>query len=122
MSGLTATELEAMAETVEENFTDTATIHAFISATQTGLGELQNTYNDVIGVTCSISYPSRYQWQNERGEILTRDVDAILKVGKLVDLEEKDEVTVRGKRYKVDGVIDGRSVIVATLKAVEAAE
>jgi hypothetical protein len=122
MSGLTANDLAEMAETVEAAFTDTATVHAFISATQNSLGELEPSFLDVLGVACSIAYQSRYQYTNERGQVITLDCDALFRCSKSVDLEPRDEITTRGRRYKVDGLVEGRSVLIATLKAVDAPE
>jgi hypothetical protein len=55
------------------------------------------------------------QFRNERGQIVTIDADAVLRVAQGTNIKVKDKIVARSTTYIVDGIIPGRNVTIANL-------
>lgn len=53
---------------------------------------------------------------------MTLDCDAILRVSLTQAVGVRDVVICRGKRFTVDGIVDGRTVQIVALKTMETSE
>jgi hypothetical protein len=117
MPKLSQSEKDEMIIAAEDSFNDTCTVHADTGTSTNSYAEETDTYTDRANISCGFSYTPEYQ--NERGQIITLDADAVLRVSLDEEIGERDQVTVRDVRWDVDGVIDGRTVRVVALKKVE---
>lgn len=114
MPKLTAGEKAQMIVDANDSLNDLCTIHYAVIGQANEYGEELPTYTDQANIECGFSYTP--EMTNERGQIVTLDADAVLRLKLTQAIDTKDQVTVRGKRWNVDGVIDGRTVRVVALK------
>ena len=113
---LSGPELEQMIAAAEASFNDLCTIHHFTGTTRDEYRQPIPAYTDLYDVPCG--YQSREQMQTERSGVVTLDVDALLRISLRQEITARDEITVRGIRYAVDGVVDGRTVRIVSLKSI----
>jgi SPP1 family predicted phage head-tail adaptor len=117
---LSSHEVADLIATAEDSFNDLCTIHADSGTTRDEYGQETDTFTDTEEVPCG--YLPREQFQTERGQAVTLDVDALLRVSLTQPVGARDEITVRGIRYSVDGVVDGRTVRIVSLKSISTEE
>ncbi len=112
MRKLTAGEVARMTTTQGESFNDQVTLYRFTSG-QDSLGEVTDSFDTGNLIWSGLS--TEKQYRNERGEIVTIEADATLRVAAGQAISIKDKVIGRGVTYTVDGVQPGRHVQIAAL-------
>ena len=73
--------------------------------------------NPSLAVECGFS--AGPQQRNERGQIVTIDADAVLRVAQGTIIAVKDKIIARSVTYIVDGITPGRDVTIANLKEIK---
>ncbi len=113
---LLSSQIEMMKATAQSTFTDTCSIHTSTAGTPNSLGEVTETFSTVNNVACGFNETNTFK--NWRGETVTYDADAILRLPLTTSVNSKTEFTVRGKRYKTDGITIGKLTNIIKLKRV----
>ena len=113
---LLSSQLAVMKTTAESTFNDTCSIHA-ITITGVALGENTTTEVTTNNIPCGFTETNTYK--NWRGEIVTYNADAILRLSLTRSIDTSDEITVRGNRYKVQGINIGRTIKIIPLNRIE---
>ena len=114
MSLLSASELAEMIATAEASFNDLCTILSDTGTTTDEYGQTTDTYTTYEEIPCG--FLTKEEFQSERGQAVTLDADAILRVSLDQAVTERDVVICRDTRFNVDGVVDGRTVRIVSLK------
>lgn len=115
MRQLTTAEVARMVTTQGESFNDQVTLFAHTSG-QDSLGQLVDSFDTGNLVECGLT--TKEEMRNYRGEIVTIDADAILRLAAGQAVAIKDKVIGRGVTYYVDGVQEGRHVQIVALKEI----
>lgn len=115
MRTLTAAEVARMTTTQGESMNDAVTLYARTSG-QDSLGQLIDSFDTGNLVTCGLMTQKEYR--NYRGEIVTIDADAVLRLAMSQAVSVGDKVISDGVTYSVDGVQLGRNVKIIPLKEV----
>lgn len=115
MRKLTSAEVARMVTTQGESFNDQVTLYIH-STGQDSLGELIDSFDTGNIILSGLS--TEKENRNERGEIVTIDADAVLRVAAGQSVSIKDKVVGRGVTYYVDGVQEGRHVQIVYLKEI----
>ena len=118
MPKLSQAEKDEIIRAAEDSFNDVCTIRRDTGTSTDSYAEETDTYTDHPDIPCGFSHTPEYQ--NERGQIITLDADAVLRLSLDQAIGERDQVIVRDVTWDVDGVIDGRTVRIVALKKVEA--
>ena len=108
-----------MIETAESSFNDLCDIHT-PTITYNSFGEPKKEFATTSDVECGFN-PSNAE-QTNRGQLITLDCDAILRLALTQSISAKDEITCRGVRYKIDGITIGNTVKRITLKRTDGNE
>ena len=116
MRKLTAAEVARMTTTQGESFNDAVTLYTHTSG-QDSLGQLRDSFDTGNLVTCGIMTQKEYR--NYRGEVVTIDADAVLRVAMSQGVSVGDKVISNGVTYAVDGVQLGRHVQIVPLKEIK---
>jgi hypothetical protein len=116
MRKLTTAEVARMTTTQGESFNDAVTLYHFTTG-QDSLGQVQDSFDTGNLVTCGLLTAKQYK--SERGEVITIDADAILRVALTQTIHVGDKVIGRGTTYLVDGVQVGRNVQIVPLKEIK---
>lgn len=82
-------------------------------------GELLELYDSSPTLAEACGFNPSGQSRNERGQIITIDADAILRIAAGTNIKVQDKVIARSVLYYVDGVTPGRDVTIANLKEVK---
>lgn len=112
MRKLSTAEVARMTATQVESFNDQVTIFRHVSG-QDSVGEVMDSFDTGNLIWSGLS--TMKQFRNERGEIVTLDADAVLRVAAAQGIAVADKVVGRGVTYFVDGVQEGRNVRIAAL-------
>lgn len=115
MRKLTTAEVARMTTTQGESFNDQVTLYRHTSG-QDSLGELVDSFDTGNLIWGGLS--TEKEMRNERGQIVTIDADAVLRVAASQAVAVKDKVIGRGITYFVDGVQPGRNVQIVALKEI----
>jgi len=115
MRNLTAAEVARMTTTQGESMNDQVTLYTRASG-QDSLGQLMDSFDSGTLVTCGILTQKEYR--NYRGEIVTIDADAVLRLAMSQSVSVGDKVISDGVTYSVDGIQIGRNVQIIPLKEV----
>ena len=113
---LLSSQIEMMKRTAQLTFTDICTIHTLTTNTSSSLGEETKTFTDTANVPCGFVETSTTK--NFRGEVVSFDCDAIVRLSLTRDIDLSDEITCRNSRYKISGINQGRTVNIVKLKRV----
>ena len=116
MRKLTTAEVARMTTTQGESMNDAVTLYHFTSG-QDSLGQLHDSFDTGNLVTCGLMTQKEYR--NYRGEIVTIDADAVLRVAMSQSVHVGDKVISGGKTFIVDGVQVGRHVQIVPLKEIK---
>ena len=119
MRKITTGEQARMVAEAVTSFNDLCDIYHATSLIDSLSGEVLVGYdsNPLLSTACGFN-PSN-QSRNERGQIITIDADAVLRVAAGTDIEVKDKVIARTVSFVVDGVTNGRNVTIAALKEIK---
>ena len=117
MRSLTAAEVARMTTTQGESMNDQITLYAHTSG-QDSLGQLMDSFDTGNLITCGLMTQKEYR--NYRGEIVTIDADAVLRLAMSQAVNVGDKVISDGVTYSVDGVQLGRNVKIIPLKEIKA--
>lgn len=113
MRKLSTTEKTKMTSTQVESLNDLCVIHT-PTFTQNTLGEQSASWANSSSISCGFN-PSNAV-KNYRGEIISLDCDAVLRLALTQTISVNNEVTARSIRYKVNGITQGNGVFIVTLK------
>ena len=116
MRNLTTAEVARMTTTQAESMNDQVTLYHFTSG-QDSMGQLMDSFDSGTLVTCGILTQKEYR--NYRGEIVTIDADAVLRLAMSQSVHVGDKVVSDSVPYIVDGVQIGRNVQIVPLKKVD---
>ena len=117
MRKLTTGEVARMTVTQVESFNDQVTLYHYTSG-QDSLGEVNDSFDSGSLIDCGLLTSKQYR--NERGEVITIDSDAVLRVAMATSIHVGDKVVGRGTSYIVDGVQVGRNVQIIPLMEITA--
>ncbi len=98
-----------------QSFNDQVTLYGHTSG-QDSLGQVFDSFDSGAVIYAGLS--TMKQFRNWRGEIVTIDADAVLRVAASQAVAIKDKVIGRGVTYYVDGVQPGRHVQIVALKEI----
>jgi len=113
---LTTAEVARMTTTQGESFNDQVVMYGYTEG-QDSLGQVFDSFDSGATIECGLS--TEKQHLNERGEIVTIDADAVLRVAAGVAVDIKNKVIGRGVTYYVDGIQPGRHVQLVALKEIK---
>lgn len=82
-------------------------------------GQILELYDSSPSLAVECGFNPSAQSRNERGQIITIDADAVLRVAAGTDIEVKDKIIARSVSYIVDGVTPGRDVTIVALKEIK---
>lgn len=116
MRKLTAAEVARMTTTQGESFNDAVTLFHFTSG-QDSLGQVNDSFDSGSLIDCGLLTSKQYR--NERGQVVTIDADAVLRVALTQSIHVKDKVISDGVTFIVDGVQIGRNVQIIPLKEIK---
>lgn len=105
-----------MTTTQEESFNDEVTLFAHTSG-QDSLGQLVDSFDSGTVIDAGLS--TEKEFRNYRGELVTIDADAVLRVAYGQAVAVADKVVGRGETYMVDGLQEGRNVQIVALRKVK---
>jgi len=120
MSHLTEREKLVQKAIAEASFEDTCNILVWSGYSDNYTDELDSYPTTASGVSCGFTYGK--SMENERGQIVILESEAILRLSLEQELSVKDKVEVRNKIFFVDGVTEGSTVKVVNLKELESNE
>lgn len=115
MRKLTTPEVARMTTTQGESFNDQVTLYHYTYG-QDSLGEVNDSFDSGSLIDCGLLTAKQYR--NERGEMITIEADAILRVAMGQSIHIGDKVVGRGVSYIVDGVQPGRNVQIVPLQEI----
>lgn len=115
MRKLTSGEVARMTTTQGESFNDQVTLYAKTSG-QDSLGQLIDSFDSGNLIDAGLS--TEKQYRNERGEIVTIESDAVLRVAASQSIAVGDKIIGSNVTYYVDGVQIGRHVKIAALQEI----
>jgi hypothetical protein len=116
MRKLTTAEVARMTTTQGESMNDAVTLYTYTSG-QDSLGQVHDSFDTGNLVTCGLMTQKEYR--NERGEVITIDADAVLRVAMSQSVHIGDKVISDGVTYYVDGIQIGRNVQIIPLKEIK---
>jgi hypothetical protein len=115
MRKLTAGEVARMTTTQEESFNDQVTLFSHTSG-QDSLGQVIDSFDSGNLIYAGLS--TEKQQRNERGEIVTIESDAVLRVAASQSIAVGDKVIGRNVTFSVDGIQIGRNIKIAALQEI----
>lgn len=115
MRDINTEELDRMTDTQIESFNDQVTLFSHTSG-QDSLGQLIDSFDSGSLIYGGLS--TEKQSRNERGQIVTIDSDAVLRVAASQSIAVGDKVIGRNVTFSVDGVQIGRNVKIASLQEI----
>lgn len=116
MRKLTTAEVARMTATQVESFNDQARLFSHTGG-QDSLGELVDSFDTGTLIACGLM--TAPEFRNYRGEVVTVDADAVLRVAATQSISVGDKVIGRGVTYFVDGVQPGRNVSIVKLQEIK---
>ena len=116
MRKLTAGEVVRMTASQVESFNDTCILFRHTSGQDSDTGEVGDSFD--TGATISCGFVESQEYRNERGQLVTIDADALLRLPYTQGVAVKDKVTTHSKTYYADGVMKGRNVQIVKLKEI----
>jgi hypothetical protein len=115
MRKLKTGEVARMTATQEESFNDQVTLFSHTSG-QDSLGQVIDSFDSGNLIYGGLS--TEKQYRNERGEIVTIESDAVLRVAASQSIAVGDKIIGRNVTFYVDGVQIGRNVKIAALQEI----
>ena len=115
MRKLTTGEKNRMIAEAVTSFNDLCDIYHFVLSTDSLSGEVLEGYDSTPSLDTACGFSAGPQQRNERGQIVTIDADAVLRVAQGTSIAVKDKVVARSVSYIVDGITPGRNVTIANL-------
>jgi hypothetical protein len=112
---LTTGEVARMTTTQEESFNDQVTLFSHTSG-QDSLGQVIDSFDSGNLIYAGLS--TEKQQRNERGEIVTIESDAVLRVAASQSIAVGDKVIGRNVTFSVDGIQIGRNIKIAALQEI----
>lgn len=124
MGRLSNTEKEHFVTEALTSLNDLCTIHRKTGETKNEYNDRIPAYTDEEEVPCGLSHPNmgKASFQNELGQAVVIQVDALLRLSLDTELSIEDEITAREKRYNIDGIYRGQTLKIAALKFLETEE
>ena len=119
MRKLTTGEKNRMIAEAVTSFNDLCDIYHFVVTTDSLSGEVLEGYDSTPSLNTACGFSAGPQQRNERGQIVTIDADAVLRVAQGTSIAVKDKVIARSVTYIVDGITPGRNVTIGNLKEIK---
>ena len=118
MRKLTAGEVTRMTASQAESFNDSCSLYHQSVTTDSDTGEqIVGFDSGTFSVACGFVEASEYR--NERGQIITIDADALLRLPSTQAIAVQDKVVTHGKTYAVDGVSPGHHIQIVKLTEIK---
>lgn len=118
MRKLTAGEVTRMTASQVESFNDLCSVYRQSLTTDSDTGEqIVGFDSGTFSIACGFVEASEYR--NERGQIITIDADALLRLPFTQAIAVQDKIVTHGKTYAVDGVTPGRNVQIVKLTEIK---
>jgi hypothetical protein len=115
MRHISAGEQARMVAAAVSSFNDLCDVYHWVSTVDSLSGEITDGYDSSPSMSTECGFSAGPQQRNERGQIVTIDADAVLRVAQGTSIKVKDKVIARSVTYIVDGIIPGRDVTIANL-------
>lgn len=117
MRAIGSAELARMTTTQEESMNDLCDIYRATHYQDSTTGQLMDSFDSgTFNVACGLAIGNEYR--NERGQIVTIDADAVLRLAAGQGLSIGDKVIARGKTYFADGVSLGHNIQIVKLQEI----
>jgi len=101
-----------------ESFNDSCNLYHQSITTDSDTGEqIVGFDSGTFSVACGFVEASEYR--NERGQIITIDADALLRLPSTQAIAVQDKVVTHGKTYAVDGVSPGHHIQIVKLTEIK---
>ena len=120
MRKISSGEQSRMVAVAVSSFNDLCDIYHWTTSIDSLSGQVLDSgfdSNPSLSVECGFS--AGLQQRNERGQIVTIDADAVLRVAQGTIIAVKDKIIARSVTYIVDGITPGRDVTIANLKEIK---
>src|SRR5512146_833708 len=117
MRTIDADELARMAAAQVSSFNDSATLFRVTHYQDSNTGQLSDSFDSGALLVCGLA--TGPEFRNERGQVVTLDADAVLRVAASQSIGVGDRVVARGVTYSVDGVQPGRNVQIVKLQEIK---
>lgn len=120
MRKISSGEQSRMVAVAVSSFNDLCDIYHWTTSIDSLSGQVLDSgfdSNPSLAVECGFS--AGPQQRNERGQIVTIDADAVLRVAQGTIIAVKDKIIARSVTYIVDGITPGRDVTIANLKEIK---
>ena len=124
MRKLTTGEVNRMIGSQDESLNDTCAEYSVAFTTDSDTGEQiagytqLRDYNDSTSTSIPCGFVETNAFRNERGQLITIDADAILRLHYKQPVGVGYKVVTHDKNFIVDGVTTGRHVMIAALKEI----
>jgi hypothetical protein len=119
MRTLNSYQVDRIERVAVQSMSDLCDIHVPTVAQDT-FGQNKKTFITIAGYPCGFN-PSNVE-KTSRGQLITEDCDAILRLPLPTAFSSKYEVSVSGIRYKVKGITLGKTVKRITLIRMDSSE
>jgi hypothetical protein len=115
---ITVAELARMTTEQTGSMNDTCAIYRSTHYQDSDTGQLMDGFDSgTFSVFCGLA--TGPEFRNERGQVVTIDADAVLRLASAQGIAVGDRVVARGKTYSVDGAQLGHNVNVVTLQEIK---
>jgi hypothetical protein len=114
---ITVAELARMTTSQGESMNDACTLYRATHYQDSTTGQLMDSFDSGAVLACGLS--TGPEFRNERGQVVTIDADAILRLAATQGIAVGDKVVARGKTYSVDGAQLGHNVNVVKLQEIK---
>lgn len=118
MRPIAAAELARMTTEQTGSMNDACTLFRVTHYQDSDTGQLSDSFDSGTLLACGLAIGSEFR--NERGQVVTIDADAVLRLAASQSIGVGDKVIARGKTYSVDGVSLGHNVQVVKLQEIAA--
>lgn len=117
MRRITTPELARMINSQFESMNDLCDIYRATHYQDSLTGQLMDSFDSgTFNVNCGLAVGNEYR--NERGQVITIDADAILRLAASQGISVGDKVIARGKTYAADGVSLGHDIQIVKLQEI----
>lgn len=115
MRSIGSDELARMTAAAVSSFNDACDLYHFVGATDSDTGEILDAFDSNPSLAIACGFVEESEVTNERGEVITIDAGATLRIPSTQTVAVKDKVIARGRTYRVDGITPGRNVQIVRL-------
>ena len=118
MRKTSAGELARQVSVAEVSFNDFCDIYHAVFVSDSLSGDKLIGYDSSPTLAATCGFLESKEFKNKRGEIVTIDADAILRLANAQTIAVQDKIITHGKTYAVDGVTPGHNVQIVAIKEI----